>query len=170
MATQIHRTAVTQSTTRPITAMVATVATALLLCAAPVGAAAGKIYKWVDAQGITHYSQSPPAGREAEEINANSGDTASQEAAQEDLQSRVKALGERREERQAAARGESEELARQRELEAFCTEARERIAEYASGKQLALKQPDGSYRRLTPEEIDTRRDELQGQIDEHCAD
>ncbi len=167
MATRIQRTAASPSTATPIATMAAAAAAVLLLCTAP--AQAGKIYKWIDAKGITHYSQSPPTGREAEEISTRSGDTARQAEARESLQSRVQSLNERQEERQAAARGESEELARQRELEAFCAQAHERIADYGSGKRLALKQPDGSYRRLSPEEIDTRRSELQGQIDEHCA-
>lgn len=39
----------------------------LLLCAAPSSA---QMYKWVDDKGVTHYSESPPPGRKAQQIQA----------------------------------------------------------------------------------------------------
>jgi Domain of unknown function (DUF4124) len=42
---------------------------ALLLSAAPMFAAHEKVYKWVDAEGATHYSQAPPPSTSAEEIS-----------------------------------------------------------------------------------------------------
>ena len=37
----------------------------LLLCAAPSSA---QMYKWVDDKGVTHYSESPPPGRKAQQV------------------------------------------------------------------------------------------------------
>ena len=37
----------------------------LLLCAAPSSA---QMYKWVDDKGVTHYSESPPPGRKAQQL------------------------------------------------------------------------------------------------------
>lgn len=37
----------------------------LLLCAAPSSAG---LYKWVDDKGVTHYSENPPPGRKAQQI------------------------------------------------------------------------------------------------------
>ena len=37
----------------------------LLLCAAPTSA---QMYKWVDDKGVTHYSESPPPGRKAQQV------------------------------------------------------------------------------------------------------
>lgn len=39
----------------------------LLLCVAPVHAA-DKYYKWVDAQGTTHYTQTPPPASKARKV------------------------------------------------------------------------------------------------------
>lgn len=39
----------------------------LLLCAAPSSA---QMYKWVDDKGVTHYSESPPPGRKAQQIQS----------------------------------------------------------------------------------------------------
>lgn len=40
---------------------------AALMCSAP-GPAQAEIYKWTDAQGVTHFSDQPPAGGTAEQI------------------------------------------------------------------------------------------------------
>jgi hypothetical protein len=41
----------------------------LLIAAALAAAAAGAhVYKWVDEKGVTHYSETPPQGRRAEEV------------------------------------------------------------------------------------------------------
>jgi hypothetical protein len=42
---------------------------ALLLSAISVSAATKQVYRWVDAQGETHYSQTPPPGNSAEEVS-----------------------------------------------------------------------------------------------------
>lgn len=39
----------------------------LLLCAVPLSAG---MYKWVDENGVTHYSENPPPGRKARQIQA----------------------------------------------------------------------------------------------------
>ena len=43
------------------------------------------------------------------------------------------------------------------------------VALTAGVAPLAIAQDDGTYRRLTPEEIVQRRDELQAQMDEYCG-
>ncbi len=40
-------------------------ALALALLLLPFAAAAGEVYKWKDAKGVTHYSDSPPPGQKA---------------------------------------------------------------------------------------------------------
>lgn len=37
----------------------------LALIALPLAASAGEVYKWKDAKGVTHYSDSPPPGQKA---------------------------------------------------------------------------------------------------------
>lgn len=139
----------------------------LVLLASPVSA--GKIFKWVDSKGVTHYSQSPPSAVEAEELNVRSRPEAETAAAREQLQQRMDNLDRQREDRRAKRDGTTEELSRQREVEQFCQKARSRISEYDSGRQLAVRREDGSYQRLTPEDIDARRSKLQGQIDANCG-
>lgn len=72
----------TRHTLRPLLRLGA----AALLCAGLLclPAAAGEIYQWKDAQGVTHYADSPPANREYKNrsvIGTNPATVASTEAA-----------------------------------------------------------------------------------------
>lgn len=46
--------------------MIVTTSLALVLSST---AMAGQIYKWVDAQGVTHFSEQPPQGQQANTVN-----------------------------------------------------------------------------------------------------
>ncbi len=43
--------------------------TSSLLLAMSATAMASQVYKWVDAQGVTHFSAQPPQGQDADSIN-----------------------------------------------------------------------------------------------------
>ena len=63
-----------------------------LLLAAPAVLAAGKLYKWTDEHGVTHYTDEPPAGRDFEarnlprDANAERADTADEQAEDDQAQ------------------------------------------------------------------------------------
>ncbi|SDG40306.1 DUF4124 domain-containing protein [Phytopseudomonas seleniipraecipitans] len=46
--------------------MIVTTSLALVLSSTAI---AGQIYKWVDAQGVTHFSEQPPQGQQANTVN-----------------------------------------------------------------------------------------------------
>lgn len=67
---------------------------------------AGKFYKWVDSNGVTHYTESPPPegadGQEVRTRNTASSDAdAAREALQNDRASQLKAIEEQAEKAQA---------------------------------------------------------------------
>jgi len=43
--------------------------TSSLLLALSASANAGQIYKWVDAQGVTHFGEQPPQGQQSSTVN-----------------------------------------------------------------------------------------------------
>jgi hypothetical protein len=45
----------------------------IVLASTSVFAETHKVYRWVDAEGATHYSQTPPPGRSAEEVSVPIG-------------------------------------------------------------------------------------------------
>jgi hypothetical protein len=90
------------------------------------GPAAADIYKWVDAQGRTHFGNTPPPGQKAERVN---GQTATPDAPppqqskqnwQEQLELSNQRHQQTREKEQAAAQKEQEDRER-------CTSARSRV-------------------------------------------
>ena len=65
--------------------MIRSLSLALALAALAAPALAGEVYKWKDAQGVTHYSDAPPAGSnyESREIRHRPGMPAAGDAAAE---------------------------------------------------------------------------------------
>ena len=52
---------------------------------------AGKFYKWVDAQGVTHYGENPPDTETAAVVNVKTGASSDQKQAIEQLEEKRKA-------------------------------------------------------------------------------
>ena len=96
---------------------IAIVAFALALVAAATAAAA-RVYKWVDDDGSTHYSQSKPPDRQAQEMPLESGRTSGIEDGIEDgnncrsLTCRAARLDADRVERERAAQEQRDKAAR----------------------------------------------------------
>ncbi len=133
----------------------------LVLCLFALPAAAG-MYKWTDAQGTVHYSQFPPAGVKAQEIRVQAPPPADEPAPA------AARAASARPAKAPARPPESPELARQRAEN--CKTARYNLAILQRNAHVRIKEADGSYRVLTPEERARRIDDLQGQIDQFCSD
>lgn len=125
-------------------------ASALLLILLPVLASA-EMYRWVDKDGLVHYTQTPPAGFDAKAIapapppSANPG----VESIRKFDQSAVKAAGD-----SAKKQDDAERL--RVEQEAACKQAQERIAflETRAPYRVAKKDEEGNISRMTPEDYD----------------
>lgn len=112
--------------------------------AGPVTSA--ELYKWVDENGVTQYSQSPPVGK-AEVQTMNVKVTPADPAAAETLKARVESLDKIRD-----TRAEDQQLNRQVEEakavnEENCRRARARLAAYSVPNAL-IEQVDGSRARV----------------------
>lgn len=120
---------------------------------------AGQIYKWVDDQGVTHFSAQPPQGAEAATViktTPSAGKPAAPSSSpvigdQEAIDQEVK--------RQVA----DQEV----QLKAFCEQARTNLAQLRNNPRVR-EDVDGEMRRLTEEQRKERITEAQSQIDENC--
>jgi len=65
----------------------------LALLLSPAGYA-GKYYKWVDSEGVTHYGESPPDTETAAVVNVKTGASSDQKQAIEALEAKRKAAEE----------------------------------------------------------------------------
>ncbi len=121
---------------------------------------AAQIYKWVDAQGGTHFDAQPPAGQSAEEIDVQkpappppSSPTARPDAAQEQqaVDAKVK--------KQVAA-----QEARRKE---YCDQQRTNLAQLQNNPRLR-EEVNGELRRFTEEERQARIVEVKRSLDDTC--
>src|SRR5690606_33223900 len=56
----------------------------LMLVLISLSAEAAKFYKWVDKDGVTHYSAQPPAGTSAETLNLRTGQSSKNDSSGKD--------------------------------------------------------------------------------------
>jgi hypothetical protein len=120
---------------------------------------AGQIYKWVDAQGVTHFGAQPPQGQEATSVV-----TPSVPAGKPPTLPRSDAIGDQ----QAIDKTVKKQVAEQQaQLKVFCEQARTNLAQLQNNTRIR-EEIDGEMRRLTDETRQERITEAQKQIAENC--
>lgn len=132
----------------------------LLLVALPVLAQA-TVYRWVDASGQVHYSQTPPPeiGAEPQRIRTVPASPSAPAAARPEAKSPPAVA------KPAAAEVDLEARAKR------CSEARERIAylEAKTARRLGVEQPDGSLARMTEEQFEERLKAAREAVTGNCG-
>ena len=120
---------------------------------------AGQIYKWVDAQGVTHFGAQPPQGQEATSVI-----TPSVPAGKPPTPPRSDAIGDQ----QAIDKTVKQQVAEQQaQLKVFCEQARTNLAQLQNNPRIR-EEIDGEMRRLTDETRQERITEAQKQIEQNC--
>ena len=134
----------------------------LLALAAP--AMAGSIYKWVDAQGTTHFGAQPPQGVSAERINPIVPQPSSPSEA------RTAELKERNSDKQSQidADVKAKVAADQEQVEKYCLQMRTNLAQLLHNPRISVEEENGELRRIPEEERQAKIAEAQKGISEHC--
>jgi hypothetical protein len=135
-------------------------AATLTIAIAPAVGQAAQIYKWVDAQGVTHFDAQPPAGQTAQEIDTGKPVAAppappppSQEGTRE--QEAVDAKVRKQVAAQEAKRKEG------------CEEQRTNLAQLQNNPRVR-QEVNGEFRRFTEEERQARIAEVKTYLDDQC--
>lgn len=134
-------------------------AAALSVTAAPVGAKAAQIYKWVDAQGVTHFDAQPPAGQTVQEIETQKPVDATPAAAP-----RSNAVEEQH---AADAKVKRDVAAQEAKRKASCASQRNNLALLQNNPRVR-EEVNGEFRRFTEEERQGRIAEVKTYLDENC--
>ncbi|MCQ4321383.1 DUF4124 domain-containing protein [Stutzerimonas stutzeri] len=133
-----------------------------LLLALSSNIMAAQVYKWVDAEGVTHFGAQPPQGQPTETLNTavappkpgvteSTASEQSGESEQRDIDRKVK--------RQVA----EQEAERQR----YCTTLRTNLAQLQNNPRVRVEE-DGGTRRLNEEERQARIGETRQKIADNC--
>ena len=113
---------------------------------------AGQIYKWVDAQGVTHFDAQPPQGQEATTVLTPSPPP------------RSNVIGDQ----QAIDKSVKAQVAEQQaQLQVFCQQARTNLAQLQNNPRIR-EDVEGEMRRLTEQQRQERITETQKQIGDNC--
>jgi hypothetical protein len=141
-----------------------------LLCGLLVTSAAdAEMYRYVDENGITVYSERPPADGEATVIEPQAGpsETTSSKA-RAALQSQLEAAQDRRDDEAAAAKAREQAAAKAAERRAGCEKARRDLRFLQRSGQQLIPDKDGKLRLLSTDERVRREKEAREQIDALC--
>jgi hypothetical protein len=140
---------------------------ALLILSAP--GVHAQIYKWTDAGGKVHYSETPPPdGQQFNEVNTGPAPQSSDEAGRQ-LQDMLKRQQDSEKQEDAEKNKEKEQAAGQAKLDQYCDQARESLTKLENGppRRLAVVE-NGEVSRMTEDERQAKIEEIEKTISEKC--
>ncbi|UZJ61163.1 DUF4124 domain-containing protein [Pseudomonas sp. KU26590] len=135
-------------------------AATLTLAVAPAVGQAAQIYKWVDAQGVTHFDAQPPAGQAAQAI-----DTGKPVAAPPAPPPRNQDGA--REQEAVDAKVRKQVAAQEAKRKEACDEQRTNLAQLQNNPRVR-QEVNGEFRRFTEEERQARIAEVKKYLDDQC--
>lgn len=123
---------------------------------------AAQVYKWVDAQGVTHFGAQPPQGQQVESVNtvtAPAKPAATPAPVAED---------ETEDDQQSIDRKMKRQVAEQEaERKRYCETMRTNLAQLQNNPRVRVEEK-GETRRITEEERQARITETRDKIAENC--
>lgn len=130
-----------------------------------------RVYRWVDENGVTVYSQTPPPAGDWDRLKTRPGPPATdQEAARERLKTRIEESLDAEQERQRAAEEQAKKAEKEAKREQSCNAARQNLETLQNLGTRMVRTPDGRHLRLSEEEVAAKIDEAQRQIKEYCTE
>lgn len=140
----------------------------IFLLALGVATTAGaQLYKYVDKDGKTVYTDQPPANLDSKQINSGGRSTSSAAPAKTALQ-RDKELDKGRKEVAEKAKKAGEESEKLSQMEQRCTVARSNYQMYSEGGRIQKNNEKGERELMNDAEIGTARDKARRDMEEAC--
>lgn len=131
----------------------------IVLMSTPVMAA--QVYKWVDAQGVTHFGAQPPEGQQATSVNTT---IAPAPAA---IPVKLPQVGVDEEQQAIDEKVKKEVAAKEAERKQYCEKMRTNLAQLENNPRLR-EEVNGEVRRLDENERQKRIAEAKKAIAENC--
>ncbi|WNF47889.1 DUF4124 domain-containing protein [Pseudomonas sp. SG20056] len=140
--------------------------TSSLLLAMSATAMASQVYKWVDAQGVTHFSAQPPQGQDATSINTATPPPKPVAAEEKKAAPTFESIADPE---QAAIdeKVKQEVAAKEIERKKYCEDVRTNLSQLQNNPRLRME-VEGELRRLSEEERQSRISAAQKAIAENC--
>jgi hypothetical protein len=140
---------------------------ALILAMAPTMLNAASVYKWTDADGVTHFGDRQPTGTQAEQISVKSGQSSvantnsSPQQRLDELEQRQQAASEESLAAEAAA-------AQQAQRKTNCDAAQQNLEVISKNARIRVSD-NGEQRFLTPDEISQQKEKYEEIVEQNCG-
>lgn len=140
--------------------------TSSLLLAMSATAMASQVYKWVDAQGVTHFSAQPPQGQDATSVNTAAPPPKPAVAEEKKAAPTFESIADPE---QAAIdeKVKQDIAAKEVERKKYCADVRTNLSQLENNPRVRTE-VDGEVRRLSEDERQSRISEAQKAIAENC--
>ena len=136
----------------------------LALACAVVPLASAELYKYVDKDGKTVYSDQPPINADSKQLHvAPGGGTSAKSYVARDKELEKERTKAKDKEKKAEDAATNEKLAEQR-----CEQAKSNYQTYAEGGRLFKTNKEGEREFLSDEEIEQQRTKSKQEMDEAC--
>lgn len=142
-----------------------------LLFVATASANEFNVYKWVDEEGVPHYTDRPPMTARVEEtgIRSRRTDPAEVEArAQQQREASDASANQREEAADDESLAAAERAQTLEERAANCRSARERAEQYTTARRLYRPLPNGERDYLSDAELTAARESAQNEVAQWC--
>ncbi|MCQ2044754.1 protein of unknown function [Stutzerimonas kunmingensis] len=123
---------------------------------------AAQVYKWVDAQGVTHFGAQPPQGQQVETVNTVTAPAKSTTMPAPVIEDETEV------DQQSIDRKVKRQVAEQEaERKRYCETMRTNLAQLQNNPRVRVEEK-GESRRITEEERQAKIAETRGKIAENC--
>ncbi len=141
--------------------------TLILLTGLTTGSQAA-MYKWVDEDGQTVYSQTPPPSGQSTRIKPPPPPAETPEEARQRLNQRLQKFEDKAEDKELAGQKEAKDEELAEVFKRNCAAAQNNLFFLESNPRKLVGQPDGSYVRITEEERQQKMQEAREQVERFC--
>lgn len=129
-------------------------------------AGAEEVYRWVDADGSVHFSEQPPPGHDATQLQLRSGSKGSAGSAVQAARPAAAAVGSQTEAKDVAAQREQE--AQDERMRVHCANVRSNVDSLRTRPAARYPREDGSYQRYSDEERERMITDAEGFLRDNC--
>jgi hypothetical protein len=143
----------------------------ILACALAIAPfASAQLYKYVDKDGKTVYSDQPPANVDSKQLNVKSGTASAAPSAEapKSYVDRDKELQKGRDEAREKAKKADEAVKQAQAKDTYCAQAKNAYQAYADGGRLSKYNEKGERVFLGDDELEAERARSKRDMDEAC--
>lgn len=128
----------------------------------------GKTYRWVDENGVTVYSQSPPPEGEATVIKPPPPPATTPDEAWKELNQKRLKLEDAREDRQLERESTQQEAEKDEIRRKNCETARETLARLEGHPPRLVRTTSGEYKPINDEERQAMLEDARAKVQKYC--